>query len=116
MSRYVIVSTDASDKIVKAGPIIWDGIQAFELPASTQTMLESAALSTGYTYPAPSTADVNIATLQSKASAALTLNATFLAIGSPTNAQTLAQVQLLTRENSTIIRLLLGSLDTTAGT
>lgn len=45
--------------------------------------------------------------IHAKARLALTANATFLAIGSPTNAQTLAQVQRLTRECSGIWRLLL---------
>ena len=56
------------------------------------------------------------AVLASRARAALIANATFLALGSPTNAQTLAQVQLLTKECNGIIRLLLGVLDSTSGT
>ena len=45
--------------------------------------------------------------LHVKARAALTANATFLALAAPTNAQTLAQVKTLTRECSALIRLLL---------
>ncbi len=54
--------------------------------------------------------------LRSKAQQALAVNATFLALGAPTNPQVIAQVQRLTRENTAIIRLLLGLLDDTSGT
>jgi len=51
-----------------------------------------------------------------KAQQALANNATFQAIASPSNAQNAAQVQALTKQCNGIIRLLLGLLDTTAGT
>ena len=54
--------------------------------------------------------------ITSKVQAALAANSTFLAIASPTTAQTLAQVKLLTRECSAIIRLFLNLLDSQAGT
>lgn len=56
------------------------------------------------------------ADLRSKASAALTANATYLALATPTVAQNTAQVQKLTRECNAIIRLLLGQLDSNTGT
>lgn len=59
---------------------------------------------------------VNREALLAKAAAALAANSTFLAIASPTNAQTLAQVRLLTRENNAVIRLLTAALDSTADT
>lgn len=49
----------------------------------------------------------NRAAVTTKALLALQANAAFLALGAPTNAQTLAQVQRLTRECSALIRLLL---------
>jgi hypothetical protein len=58
----------------------------------------------------------NRETLQARAQTALTANATFLALASPSNAQTLAQVQTLTKEANALIRLALGLLDSTAGT
>lgn len=62
------------------------------------------------------TVEVVTLDLHSKARAALAVNQTFLDRAAPTNAQTLAQVQRLTRECSAIIRLLVGSdlLDDTA--
>lgn len=62
------------------------------------------------------TADANAETIHARAYNAIAANDTFLAITSPTNAQAIAQVQKLTRENTAIIRLLLGLLDSTAGT
>ena len=57
--------------------------------------------------------DGNRATLTGRASTALQGNRDFLALASPTNAQTLAQVKLLTRQNTALIRLLLGLLEET---
>lgn len=51
------------------------------------------------------TADAVLFDLATKARSALDANAAFLALAAPTNAQTLAQVQRLTRECSALIRL-----------
>lgn len=59
---------------------------------------------------------VNARDVETKAVTALTNNATFLNLASPTNAQTLAQVKALTRQVNGLIRLLLGRLDDTSGT
>lgn len=53
----------------------------------------------------------NETTIRDKATAALTDNKTFLALSSPTNAQVVAQVKALTRQNNALIRLLLQRFD-----
>ena len=55
----------------------------------------------------------NEATLRDRADQALAVNRAFLAISAPTNAQTVAQVKALTRQQNGIIRLLLRKLDGT---
>lgn len=62
----------------------------------------------------PAVANAN--DLQTKVQAALTTNATYLALASPTAAQTTAQVKALTREISALIRLTQNLLDDTTGT
>lgn len=58
----------------------------------------------------------NQTAILAKAEQALAVNAAFLALASPTNPQILLQVQRLTRENTGIIRLLLGRLEDTSDT
>lgn len=52
--------------------------------------------------------------LDSAIKTALSNNATFLALASPTNAQVLAQTKALTRQMNNVIRLLAGVLDGSA--
>ena len=61
-------------------------------------------------------AAVNVQTVQQRAQAALAANATFLALGAPTNAQILAQVRLLTKECNALIRLALGQVSDVSDT
>lgn len=58
----------------------------------------------------------NSATLHGRAAAALTANANFLALATPTNAQVVAHVQQLTKECNALIRMMIGQLDSTSGT
>ena len=61
---------------------------------------------------ATSPEQANEFTLRDRAAAALDANKTYLALSSPTAAQNLAQIRLLTRECSALIRLALRALDT----
>lgn len=63
--------------------------------------------------PAARTALANAATIRAQANTALINNRSFLALASPTNAQTLNQVKALTRQNQGLIRLALQLLDGT---
>lgn len=82
---------------------------------TTITTYSDGSWSSSTTAPDGSTT-ANLQALQTKAQQALANNATFQAIASPSNAQNAAQVQALTKQCNGIIRLLLGLLDTTAGT
>jgi hypothetical protein len=66
--------------------------------------------------PDPTAADLNLADLKSKAANAIAGNIAALAVASPTNAQVVAQVKALTRQNDALIRVILGLLDSTDGT
>ena len=58
----------------------------------------------------------NEKTLRDKATTALTANATYLALASPSTAQNTAQIKSLTRQVNAVIRLVNNALDSTAGT
>jgi hypothetical protein len=66
--------------------------------------------------PSPVDIAANDRTLRDKAATGLTTNTTYLALGSPTNAQNLAQIRALTRQMNGVIRLTLGTLDDVSGT
>lgn len=65
------------------------------------------------TYPV---SEDNRRAIEARVVQALAANDAFLAITSPTSADVVTQMRLLTREASAVIRLLLSRLDTTEGT
>lgn len=71
-------------------------------PAKAQAALDQAA-----------TEQTNETTIRDKATQALADNKTFLALSSPSNAQVVAQVKALTRQNNALIRLVLRRFDGT---
>jgi hypothetical protein len=82
-----------------------DGVQVTAAQARTE-----------YAATADGTAAVNEKALLDKAKAALTANATFLAIATPSNAQVSAQVKALTRQVNALIKLAARDLADTSGT
>lgn len=70
----------------------------------------------GVTILPPDPSAANADTIRQRLRGALDTNTAFLALASPTNAQTLAQVRALTRENTGLIRLALDALDAADGT
>lgn len=56
-------------------------------------------------------AETNANTIRDRARTALAANATFLALGAPSNAQVVAQVKALTRQVSGLTRLTLAQTD-----
>lgn len=118
MARYVLVSTNTADKVIKDGPCEVNPAAVPAAPSGRQWAAEATALSGGWSYPAVvlTVEETNAASLRDRAAQALAANAAFLALASPTNAQVLAQVQRLTKECSALIRLGQNLLDTTDGT
>ena len=116
IGTYLIVSTDPNDHAAKDGPVLWDGAAPFALPPNRRLMLLADAIAAGYTMPSRSTAAINADALRDKADQAIASNVAFLALATPTNAQIAAQVSLLTREVTALIRLLLNVTDSTDGT
>lgn len=66
--------------------------------------------------PRLSDAQVTLLDIRAKARQAIIDNKTFLSIGSPTNAQSLAQVKALTRQMNAVIKLVVGDLMDASGT
>jgi len=66
--------------------------------------------------PDPTQTDLNRASLLAAAGNAISGNLAALNVTSPTNAQVVAQVKALTRQNNALIRIICGLLDSTDGT
>jgi hypothetical protein len=62
---------------------------------------------------AAETARTNRTTIEAQVAAAITANKAYVALASPTNAQTTAQVKALSRQVNGVMRLLTGQLDAT---
>lgn len=90
----------------------WDsqGVQTSSRAFTAAESAQNTAMDTA------STASGNQAGLLGKAQNALTSNATYLAIGSPTTGQAVAQVASLTKQVNALIRLLLQQFDSVSGT
>lgn len=91
------------DEVVEYGPGGYDTIKPNNNVISTQQVEVPVR-------------DANERSIRDKAKLALTANGDFLALGSPTNAQILAQIRLLTRECNGVIRLLLAELQDVSDT
>lgn len=64
----------------------------------------------------PGSAAYNEQQIRDKARQALASNASFLALATPTNAQTVAQVRALTRQTNALLRLYLDALNDVSDT
>jgi hypothetical protein len=119
MRRIWVTATPITDA-VKAAASAAGATEIVVVSDGYPRALTAAGISTpGYheipTPPAPVT-ETNRQTIQDRAATALAANATYLGVASPTNAQNLAQIRMLTRECSSLIRLALNLLDSTDGT
>lgn len=99
VARPANTATDTYDRSIT----LQAGVPTVTWTARPKTAAELAA----------DTQNANRATVQTQAANALANNRTFVALASPTNAQVVAQVKALTRQNNGIIRLLLNQLDGT---
>ena len=103
LARKVIVRGGSAD------PIVID-LAPSEEPAFTANLTAAATADA-----AEQAQAANGATLRQRASAALQANAAFLALPAAQQAaQAASQIVRLTRQNSALIRLVLGALDSTA--
>lgn len=87
------------------------GIDGLGIASPTETLAERAAREA-----AEQAAGANRRTVEQRARDAIAANTTYLAIGSPTNAQVIAQVRRNTQSITALIKLALNDLDSTDGT
>lgn len=123
-TRFALVD---SNNVVQ-NVVLWDTATTWTPPAGlTAVAIGSTPCAPGYTFnPANQTFTfgqtpdeilaANAATVLQRAQQALGVNATYLAIVSPTTAQAVAQVGALTRQVNGIIRTLLDSFSSISDT
>lgn len=92
-------TADLSYALVDGAPT-----QVWTIRDKTQAELDAVTVATNET------------ALLTKARTALTVNATYIALAAPTNAQTVAQVKALARQVNALIKLRIGDLLDTSGT
>lgn len=114
--KYVIVSTDTGDKVIKEGPLLWDGTSSFKVGAGLKLITVNAAREGGYTRPVPPITELNALTLRERIGVGLAESRVFQGRGTPTNPEILAQVRLLTKLMTAYGKLLLDQTDPTDGT
>lgn len=104
----VVVNTsqpaDTSTTVYDRSIVVTNGVPTETWTARTKSAAQQASEL------ASATASANGVTLRDRATTALTDNATFLAIGTLTNAQVVAQVRSLTRQVNALARLSMNSL------
>jgi hypothetical protein len=116
VGRYVLVSTDPTDRLILAGPFLWDGVSRLVPPEGQRVITEAIAVSDGYTHPLPPIRETNASTLRDRARQALSVNAAYLALPAPTNPQIATQVVRLTKQVNGLIRLLVEETSDLDGT
>jgi len=116
VEQYVIVSTNVADKVIKEGPLLWDGISRFDVAAGLLLIKVNAAREGGYTRPSPPVTELNAATLRERIGVGLVASAVYTGLPNPTAAQTTAQVRRVSLLTAALAQLALEQLDTTDGT
>lgn len=87
---------------------------AYQVTYQRDDVFDASAARTEIARTLLSVEEQNRSTIFAQAVQALTDNAAFLAIGSPSAAQNAAQVKALTRQTNKLIRLVIGRLDATS--